>query len=443
MSRINRRQFVKNTTAAGAGLAALTYVAPTRASEPDKLNVACIGVRGRGNGLLRTFAGQRDVRVTHICDIDRGVREQRGKETDKATGRAPALHNDYRAALDDKSVHAVVIATPDHWHALPAIHACQAGKDVYVEKPDGHNIREGQLLVAASRKHGRIVQMGTQARSAPYLKQAIDYVKAGNLGKVLFGKAWESARQRAIPRVPDSKAPAGVDYDRWLGPAPKRAFNRYRFHGNWRWFFDYGTGDLGNDGVHRLDYCRAVMGIAEMPRTIACTGGKLYFDDAQEWPDTMMVTYGFGAPPPEGSDASAADPNKILVYEMRLWSRPRMHGETEGGSVWGENGHLVISNRGWRAYDAKGQLAKQGADDQGHSLHIRNFIDAVRSRRREDLNQEIASGHVSSVLCHAGNVAWRVGQTLHFDAKTETFAEKEANRFVGRENRKGYELPVV
>jgi predicted dehydrogenase len=447
MSNLTRRRFVQHT-AAGAALASLTYIGgPARASEPNKLNVACIGVRGRGNALLRTFAGQRDVRVSYICDVDTSVRQQRGKEIEQVTGHAPKLLNDYRAALDDKDVHAVVIGTPDHWHALPAIHACQAGKDVYVEKPDGHNIREGQAMVAAARKYDRTMQMGTQARSAPYLKDAAEYVKAGNLGKVLFGKAWETARQGAIPRVPDGDPPAGVDYDRWLGPAPLRPFNRYRFHGNWRWFFDYGTGDLGNDGVHRMDYCRAVMGVTDMPRTIACTGGKLFFDDAQEWPDTMIVTFGFGAAPApaEGSATAAAPtvthPGQILVYEMRIWSRPALHGHAEGAVVYGENGYVLLHNRGWQAFDAAGKLAKEGGDDEAHNRHIRNFIDAVRSRKREDLNQEIASGHVSSVMCHAGNIAWRTGLTLHFNAETETFAEKEANAFVGRQYRKGYALP--
>jgi predicted dehydrogenase len=284
-------------------------------------------------------------------------------------------------------------------------------------------------MVAAARKHDRMVQMGTQARSAPDLFEAIKFIRAGNLGKVLFGKAWETDRQGAVPRVPDGDPPRGVDFDLWLGPAPKRPFNRSRFHGNWRWFFDYGTGDLGNDGVHRMDYCRWLMGLTELPRTVSCAGGKFFFDDAQEWPDTMMITYEY--------------PGKILTYEMRIWSKPRLFDITEGAAVHGDEGWMLVSNSGWKAFDAKGKVVKEMKGRSPLGLHVRNFLDAVKSRKREALNQEIASGHVSSFLCHAGNIAWRTGKKLKVDAKTETFDDREANGYLGREYRKGFELPKV
>jgi len=443
MSQISRRRFLESTLqngiAASVGASAVTGLlaqetgARKKTKPSEKINVACIGVRGRGDGLLRTFAAQEDVNILYVCDIDSNVLASRSSAVENITKRKVQRVIDYRRILDDKNVDAVTIGTPDHWHALPAIHACQAGKDVYVEKPDGHNINEGKMMVAAAQKYKRMMQMGTQARSAPYMHEAKKFVAEGGVGKVLFGKAWESARQGAIPKVADSNPPKGVDYDRWLGPAPKRPFNRYRFHGNWRWFFDYGCGDLGNDGVHRLDYCRMVMGIDQMPHTVSCSGGKLFFDDAQEWPDTMIAVYEFGGKP--------SRPKMIMTYEMRLWSKPKLHGVTEGGAVYGENGWVLMTNGKWAAYDRNEKVIKQGGDGSANQLHVRNFLDAVRSRRSGDLNQGIESGHISSALCHLGNIAWRTGRKFQFDAKSETTNDTKVNEYLGRQYRKGYELP--
>jgi predicted dehydrogenase len=421
----SRRQFLQYAAGAAAGLC----VSSRGYAANETIHVACVGVRGQGNSLLRTFAAQRDVHVTHICDLDESVRTQRGLETEKTTKKMPKLVVDYRTVLDGKDIDAVVIGTPDHWHALPAVHACMAKKDVYVEKPDGHNINEGKAMVAAARKYDRMVQLGTQARSAAWLKEARDFVAAGGIGKVIMGKAWETDRQRPVPKVKDADPPKGVDYDLWLGPAPERPFNRNRFHGSWRWYFDYGCGDLGNDGVHRLDYCRYVMGVEALPSSVSASGGKFFFDDDQEWPDTMMITYDY--------------PGKILTYEMRIWSKPRLHGITEGAAIHGDEGWVLVSNTGWKAYDGAGKEVKAGGGPNALNEHVRNFLEAVKSRKRESLNQEIASGHVSSVLCHAGNIAWRTGKKLKLDARTETFDDAEANKHLGREYRKGFELPKV
>ncbi len=422
---VSRRTLLASATAIVATSSA------RRVSANDKINAAVIGVRGQGGNLLLNFAAQPDVNLTHICDLDTSVRERRGKEILDKTGKLPKLVVDYRSVLDDKSVDVLVIGTPDHWHALPTIHGCMAGKDVYVEKPDGHNIIEGKTMVAAARKYNRCVQMGTQARSAPDVKNAVEYVKSGAIGKVIFGRAWETDRQGAIARVPDSDPPPGVDYDMWLGAAPKRPFNPMRFHGNWRWYFDYGCGDLGNDGVHRMDFCRWVMGLDGWFTSVSAAGGKFFFDDAQEWPDTQMVTYEY--------------PNAVLVYEMRIWSRPRLFNATEGAAVYGDDGWVLINNTGWQAYDAGNKLVKEeGGRGVALGLHIRNFLECVKNRKWQELNQEIGQGHISSVMCHAGNLAWRTGQKLKFDPKTETFDDAATNRnFRGREARKGFELPKV
>jgi predicted dehydrogenase len=420
MPTVSRRHFLAGS---------LALISSRGYAANETIRVACVGVRGQGNSLLRTFAAQPDVIVTHICDIDESVRTQRGVETEKATKRQPKLVNDYRTILDDSSIDAIVLGTPDHWHAIPTVHACMAKKDVYVEKPDGHNINEGKAMVAASRRYDRMVQLGTQARSAPWLKEAREFVAKGGIGKVILGKAWETDRQGAITKMADGDPPKGVDYNLWQGPAPERRFNRRRFHGSWRWYFDYGCGDLGNDGVHRLDYCRYVMGLETMPTTINASGGKYFFDDDQQWPDTMMITYDY--------------PGKIMTYEMRIWSKPKFLGITEGAAIHGDEGWVLVTNNGWKAYDGAGKELKSGSGSNALTEHVRNFLDAVKSRKRESLNQEIASGHVSSVLCHAGNIAWRTGKKLRFDAKTETFDDAEGNRFLGREYRKGFELPKV
>jgi predicted dehydrogenase len=429
MSRSTRRGFLQQSAALGLGL---TTSLGGRAMGPnDKISVACIGVRGRGNSVMQSFAAEPDCVVTHICDVNEPTRNQRGAEMKEKTGLLPKLVKDYRTLLEDPSVDVLMVATPDHWHALATIHGCLAGKDVYVEKPASHNIFEGKTAVAAAHGHNRIVQVGTQIRSAPFLREAVDYVRSGALGKVIFGRAWETDRNGEVHLGPNSEPPAELDYDLWQGPAPERPYNATIVGGAWRWLFDYGTGDLGNDGVHRIDYCRCLMGLEEMPQAIVCSGGKFFFEDDQEWPDTELVSFEY--------------PGHILQYEMRLWSRPRLLNITEGAMVYGENGWILLTNNSWKAYDAAGKVVQEGEGNsaQTQQLHIRNFLDAVRSRDRASLNQEIRSGHISSVMCHAGNIAWRTGKKLRFDPLTETFDDAEANQYVGREHRRGYELPDV
>jgi predicted dehydrogenase len=429
MSRSTRREFVQQSTALGLGLGLTAGLSNKAFAANDKISVACIGVRGRGNGVMQSFAAESDCEVTHICDVNEPLREQRGAEMKERTGRMPILVNDYRTLLDDDSIDVFMVATPDHWHAMLTIDGCLAGKDVYVEKPASHNILEGKTAVAAARKRERMVQMGTQIRSAPFLREAYQFVQSGGLGKVIYGKAWETNRNGAVRIGPDSTPPRGFDYEIWQGPCPERDYNKSIVASHWRWLYDYGTGDLGNDGVHRIDYCRYLMGLETMPEAICTSGGKFFFEDDQQWPDTMIINYEY--------------PGKVLQYEMRLWSKPKLNGIGEGATIYGENGWMLVTNRSWEAYDANGAVVKEGGSSSAETqrAHIRNFLDAVRSRNRDSLNQEIYSGHVSTTMCHAGNISWRTGKKLRFDAETETFDDKEANQYVGREHRKGFELP--
>lgn len=442
---MDRRRFLTSTSAVGmsllGGAPALLFGAGKVASN-DRVQVAVVGVRGRGNSLLTLFSGRDDVDVRYVCDLDDGVLKRRVGETVKDTRQRPKGIADFRRALDDKTIDAVVLGTPDHWHAIPAILACQAGKDVYVEKPDGHNVLESLTMVAAQRKYRRVVQLGTQTRSAPFMLEAMDYLKKGSLGRVRYATAWESQKQRSLGYPSDGAPPEGVDYDTWLGPAPKRPFNPLRFHGNWRWFFDYGTGDLGNDGVHRLDYARwgletALTAQGEKlpvwPTAISAHGGKLYFDDAQEWPDTLMATYDYGG--------------TLLTYEMRVWTPYPLHGEGEGGAVFGDSGYIILGNNGAQVF---GQDGEPGARFGGSrnldytTIHIENFLQCMRNRKKPNADLETV-GHSSSMLCHLGNAAWRVGRTLKADPKTQSFfTDEKAERFLTRpEYRAPWVLPKI
>ncbi len=438
---MNRRSFL---TTSAAGLTAATVLPViAKAAPSERVRVGVMGVGGRALSLIRTFSSNKFVEVVALADIDPGRFPRAVQEVEKRQQRKPQILGDFRKIIDDKSIDALVVGTPDHWHAIPTILACQAGKDVYVEKPDAHNIEEGQRMVAALRKHKRIVQMGSQHRSTTRLQSALDYIRTGVLGRCLVAKAWESARQGSIGRPADSQPPKGVNYDMWLGSAPKRPFNRNRFHGRWRWFYDYGTGDLGNDGVHRLDMAFAALNAAceaqkdpqvVFPTAIYSSGGKWYFDDMQEWPDTMQVNYEYSGKTP-----------KLLTYEMRIWAPYRMESQTEGAAVFGDKGYIIIGNNGWWHYGPGNKLVKQGSGDSHEAPHVQNFIDCIKSRNKPYCDLETV-GHPASMLCHAGNISARLGgRRLVLDPKTETFAgDKEANALRGRpEYRKPWVLPTV
>ena len=392
---------------------------------------------------MRTFADEADCAITHICDVRTDVREQRSKEMKEKTGHAPKIVKDYRDLLDDKSIDAFMVATPDHWHAMLTIEGCRAGKDVYVEKPASHNILEGRVAVAMARKHGRMVQMGTQARSAAHFKEAQGFARSGALGKLISGKAWETARNREVHLAKDGEPPATIDYHLWQGPAPERAYNSSIVGGAWRWMFDYGTGDLGNDGVHRLDVAFAALNAAceaqgdkplVLPRKIHSAGGKWYFDDAQEFPDTLQVSYEY----------HAGDTPKLLTYEMRIWAPYRMENESEGSAVYGDKGYIVIGNSGWRVYTTRNKLIKEVKGDSFEGPHVQNFVDCIKSRQKPNCDLETV-GHPASVLCHAGNISARVGRQVILDPVTETFEnDDEANALRTRpEYRKPWVLPEV
>jgi predicted dehydrogenase len=442
VSNLDRRSFVKNSVLSAAAVTALAGDATAKASASERVRVGVMGAGGRALSLIRSFAANKNVDIVAIADIDPSRLPRGLEEAATRQGKKPKGEKDFRKLIDDDTLDALVIGTPDHWHALPTILACMAGKDVYVEKPDSHDIIEGRTMVAAMKKYKRVVQMGSQHRSTERMQTALEFIKTGALGRCLVAKAWESTRQRGIGFPKDGTPPAGVDYDMWIGSATKRPFNKNRFHGNWRWFHDLGTGDLGNDGVHRLDMAFAALAAAAeaqgdeppgLPHTIASSGGKWYFDDMQEFPDTLQVNYEYGGKTP-----------KLLTYEMRIWAPYGFHTESEGAAIYGDKGYMLIGNTRWRAYGPGNKILKEMPGDSHEAPHVQNFIDCIKSRKKPYCDLETV-GHPASVLCHTGNISARLGRKLILDPVTETFKDDpEANALRGRKEwRKPWELPKI
>jgi predicted dehydrogenase len=421
MSSPHRRDFLTTSAASLAAISASTYAGA--ADRPnEKIVLAVAGVHGRGKELIKGFSSFDDVEIAYVCDPDSNVIGAALGELKKRQSREPKVEQDFRRALVDKSLTALAIATPDHWHAPAAIWACQAGKHVYVEKPASHNLREGRLMVQAARKHDRVVQMGTQRRSGAHFQSAAEFVRSAKLGKVPFARTWIAGGRPNIGHKSDGPVPAGVDYDLWLGPAPERPFNPNRFHYNWHWNWDYGTGELGNNGVHALDVVRMVLGL-DTPERISAGGGKYFYDDDQQTPDTMIVSFDF--------------PGTCVTWEHRLWSKS---GNSEDGwvTLFGEKGTLIFDRKGWHVVDGV-EAAEKATEIE--RPHLRNFLDCIKSGKRP--NADIEEGHKTTRMCHLGNIAFRVGRALRFDASTETIvADEEANRYLGRTYRKGYEITV-
>jgi predicted dehydrogenase len=397
----------------------------------DRVSIALMGVRGRGQDLARWFGALPDVDFAYVCDVDQSVVEPAYKIIEEARGKRPPLISDIRRALDDKSLDAVVMATPLHWHAPGTILACEAGKDVYVEKPASHNVREGRLMVEAARRNKRVVQLGIQSRSRPVTQRFIEYVQSGKIGKPLMAKVWNIQMRRNIGHLEDEPVPAGVDYDIWTGPLPMMPFNRNRFHSTVNWHWHYGTGDIGNDGVHWLDVARWALGV-EYPREISGMGRKLYFDDDQQTPDTMNVTYNYD--------------NQVIFYEQRLWNTYRMEGSENAVAVYGTDGMVEVGrwvggHHAFRVFDSKGAMVHYEQEPSpDFNTHARNFIDCVRSR--ELPNADIEKGHISTALCHLGNIVARTGRTIRFDGRTESVTgDSEADAYVRREYRSHWSKP--
>jgi len=425
MARSSRRTFLKQTGlgAAGAGVAMLAPGARVLGAN-ERVNLGVIGL-SRGRAVAQALAQLDDAHLAYLCDVDRHRLDavQKKLQADHTVG-------DLRRILDDQSVDAVVVATPDHWHTPAAILALAAGKHVYVEKPPTHNIREGRLLIEAARRHGRVVQVGTQNRSNEGVIEAMQMIREGAIGDVLTAKVINSQRRASIGHVQPSDPPAYVDYDLWVGPAPWLPYQANRLHYGWHWFYNFGTGDMGNDGVHDLDIGRWGLGVETHPSKISGFGKKLFFDDDQEFPDTQYITFEY--------PAAGGGRSKLLVFEMRIWTPYRQEGFENGDIYYGTEGVLMVGKGdGYRLYGKRNKLIKERSFGFPQTAHQRNFLDAIKSKAKP--NADAVTGHLSATLCHLGNLCARLGRELTFDPKKETFLDDaEANRLVGREYRPGH-----
>lgn len=454
MKTKDRREFLKKSMSAGAAVAGSSLLGAKSArgqdaasrdrisGANDRILVGLIGSGGQGRGDLRQMLKIKNVECVALCDVDD---EQSGRalkmvQTD-ASQNPGLVDRDFRKILDRKEIDAVIIGTPDHWHAITTMMACQAGKDVYVEKPLSISIGEGRAMVEAARKNNRVVQVGTQQRSASHYKDAVEFVRSGKLGKIRLVRAWAYQDWMGnIAPVPDSDPPSNVDYDLWLGPAQKRPFNKNRFHFNFRWFWDYSGGLMTDWGAHMIDIANWAMGV-KAPSSVVSVGGKFGFpDDAEETPDTQQVLWSF--------------PNYSMVWEHATAIGRGPEARDHGVAFHGNDGVLVIDRGGWEVYSeterASGKrvyksvgIPRQGAGSQDyHFLHVKNFIDCMRSRERP--NSDVEIGHNSMIACHLGNIAFRLGRQVKWDVEKErVMGDDEAQRFVTREYRAPWKLPRV
>ena len=430
---MNRRYFLMGSVAAGAALRSSAL-----ASANDTVRVACVGVRSQGHEHVKRYAKMPNVEIAAICDIDESILNARIDEVEKMGKKRPAAYTDLRKLLEDKSIDAISIATPNHNHTMQVVWGCQAGKHVYVEKPCSHDMFEARQIVAAAKKYNRLVQHGTNSRSSGAAREAIAKMREGVIGDLYMARGLCFKWRPTIGHKPVSPVPAGVHYDLWLGPAPRHEFTQNRFHYNWHWFWDYGNGDMGNQGIHQVDVCRWGLGV-KYPTKVSAMGGHFMFDDDQETPNTITSTFEFN----EGGK------KKLMVFEVRHWMTNKEAGlgagdsNCVGATFYGSNGYLAIDAEDfgkYHSYIGKSQTPGPSASDMGNNWA--NFIDAVRSGKHSDLNAPIEEGAISTTLVHLANISYRLGRTLNFDADSYSCTgDEEANRMFKREYRKPFVVP--
>lgn len=440
---MNRRTFLKRTAAFSAAVGGIPAFTRNVAGANERVVVGVMGINDRGMDLAEELAKRKDVEVRYLADPDSRLFADRIKSVAEWSGREPKAVQDFRRILDDPEIDAIAIATPDHWHAIATIMACQAGKDVYVEKPVSHNIWESRKMIEAARKYERVVQAGTQNRSAVYCHEAIAYVHSGALGDVHFVRVMNSKLREPMKPTDDGPVPEGVDYDLWLGPAPMRSFNANHFHYSWHWFWNYGGGDLGNDGIHQIDLARWAIR-KTYPHAVVSTGATYGLRDGRETPDTQTVAWEFD--------------DVTLELEQTLWTpymiKTPLELRDKGGMPnWMFNGtrvelygskqfmYLGRMGDGWQAFDAEGKslFEHRGQFAATNTRHMENFVECVRSRNRP--NADIEECHLSTLLAHYGNISFRTGRRLHVDASTEGFVDDaEANALVKRQYREPWTI---
>ena len=429
-----RRNFIKTASVLAAGtLLPADLISGTGKAVPpsDRINIGLIGVRSQGFSDLSSFLKNKEVQCVAMSDIDSNLLESRTADIVKLGYEKTKLYGDYRKILENKDIDVVIIGTPDHWHCLQFVDSLEAGKHIYVEKPIGNSIAEINIMNNAARKHGKIVQVGQWQRSQPHFVDAINYLKSGKLGRIRTCKAWSYVDWKgAVPKVPDAPVPAGVNYDMWLGPAPKRPFNMNRFHFTWRWYWEYGNGLMTDWGVHLIDYILYGMG-KSIPASVMAIGGKYAFpDDDMVTPDTMTAVYDFN--------------DFTMIWEHTIgiglgnWKRPH------GMSYIGENGTLVLDRNGWEVFPEKQKIEAvpvQKNVGNGQDLHARNFLDCLENNTPDKLNAGIEVGRRVALVAQMGNVAYRTGEKVSWDDAKQQFKTETANKLITPVYNNGYKLP--
>lgn len=438
---INRRAFIRTTAVAGIGLgmAGSLGAAPLRRGANDKVVVAVMGVNSRGDVLARVCAAVPGTEVAYVCDVDRRAVEKTVAAVREVQGRAPKGVIDFREALDDPAVDALVIAAPDHWHAPAAILALKAGKHVYVEKPCGHNPREGELLVEAQRKYNRVVQMGNQQRSGPASIEVIREIHAGLIGRPYLGRAWYGNTRGPIGYGKPAAVPAWLDYELWQGPAPRTDFRDNVIHYNWHWFWTWGTGESCNNGTHEIDVCRWALGV-DYPMRVTSSGGRYHYQDDWEFYDTQIVGFDF-------------EDGKTITWEGRSCNGYPIEGRGRGAAIHGTEGTVILDRNGYEVYDRDNKLVREHkAAGQESTLntagggdltdvHVVNFAAAIRNEAEQ--NAPIDEGHKSVLLCHLANIAQRTGRTLYCDQRNgRIIGDPAAMELWGRTYEPGWEPTV-
>lgn len=441
----DRRKFLQDTGMLLAGSTLLSSIDnkafaifKSRIAPSDQINIGAIGINGMGWANVSSALKIPGVNIVALCDVDKNVLDKRMADLSKLKVDTTKVktYNDYRKLLDDKDIDVVIIGTPDHWHALQMIHSCEAGKDVYVEKPVGNSIIECRAMVAAQEKHNRIVQAGQWQRSQQHFRDAVDFLRTGQLGNIRTVKVWcYQGWMRPEPKRPNSEVPAGVDYASWLGPAEKKPFNASRFHFHFRWFWDYAGGLMTDWGVHLMDY--AIFGMdASVPKSVSALGGNFAYPElSQETPDTMGALYEFD--------------NFNLIWDHAMGIDNGLFGRDHGIAFIGNNGTLALDRGGWEVIeekrsDKKVKVERKKPTDNGLDKHWENFVQAVRSRKAETLNCPIQTGAHIATVCQLGNIAFRTQQKLNWNKEKGKFSDEKINdKYLMAKYHNGYKLPKV
>jgi len=428
MEKLDRRDFLKRSGQVVAGLTAgLTVLRTTSSaySQNETIGAAVIGFHGRGQGHIDSFLSLDGVKVVALCDVDESLWDGAAKRVEEKQGQRPKLYADMRDLFEDPDVDVVSTATPNHWHALATIWACQAGKDMYVEKPACWSFQEGEEMIKAAREHRRIVQVGHQSRSSAGIRNAVARAWAGEIGELYMARGLCYKPRGSIGFQADGDPPPHLHWDLWQGPAARRPFNPNFVHYNWHWFWEYGNGDIGNQGVHEMDVARWFLR-KRLPVWVSSTGGRYGYEDQGETPNTQVATFQY-------------EDGKILVFEVRGLPTNDEFGAKIGNLVYGAEGYMSSGDGFKPRIGYKGEeKSKEGLElppvgGAGEGNHFQNFINAVRSRRPEDLNCEVEEGVLSAQLCHLANISYRLGRSLVFDPEKKEFVgDREANALLTR-----------